>query len=329
MKVRSTLSGIAKERGPVVLAAGFFDGVHRGHQAVLRAAARRAATIRGAVWVLTFDTHPMKVLCPARAPRLLTCRDHRLRLFERMGIDGCLMLRFTRRLAAMEPGRFARQLVRQAPPLSEVVIGPNWHFGRGGAGTPALLAQLGAPRGLRVTVVRPVPFGGRTVSSTTIRRAVFRGSLDDAARMLGHPFSILGRVVPGRRVGRLLGFPTANLDCGNEVLPPRGVYACCAMIGREFLPGVVNLGVRPTFAGPADAKSQTIELHLPGRSLDLYGRDVEVFFLRRIRPERRFASTEALRRQIARDVGAALRALPAGKVRRLKESLYTASISRL
>ncbi len=298
MKVVHGLHAPLAERKPVLLAAGFFDGVHRGHQAVLRAAIRHSRRVGGSAWVMTFDTHPQKVLDPSSAPPLLTCLDHKIRLFAAAGLDGCLVLPFNRRLAAMEPLDFLEQLRRTLPDLQAFFIGPDWRFGRHGAGTADTLRRWALPLGISVYVIPPLRWRRAAISSTRIREAVQRGRLADARRMLGRPYSLMGVVARGRGLGRTLGFPTLNVAPCNEAHPPFGVYAATATEGTRRWNGVVNFGVRPTFApnGPP-----VMEMHLLDARANLYGRSVEVFFLRRLRPEKRFASPQDLARQIRAD----------------------------
>jgi riboflavin kinase / FMN adenylyltransferase len=324
VNVYHTWASVEPPRKPVVLAAGFFDGVHRGHRRVLGDTLAAARAQGGEAWVLTFDRHPLRVLNPAAAPPLLTALPHKLRLLADLGLDACLALRFTRRLAAQEPERFARTLRTHVPSLVEVVVGRNWRFGRGGRGDPALLRALGQREGFRVRVAPPVCRGGRPISSTRVREAVTAGALDDAAALLGRPFSLRGTVVTGDRRGRRLGYPTANLDTHNEALPPQGVYAVHAVpAGASVgLDGVLNLGVRPTFAAAGPPRS-VMELHLFGTRRVLYGRDIEVFFAR-LRAERAFACAAELGAQIARDIARARGVLARRHAaKKIKESLYT------
>jgi len=303
VKVYDSWSAVKQPRTPVALAAGFFDGVHRGHQRVVARTVSAAKTHGGRAWVLTFDTHPLRILNPASAPRLLTSLPHKLRALSRLGIDACLVLPFTRRLAGLEPERFIEALHTHIPTLTEVLIGRNWHFGHGGRGGPDLLAKLGRRFGFHATVVPPVLRGGHPVSSTRIRDAMTSGRLTEAAVMLGHPFSAWGTVVPGDHRGRGIGYPTANLDTHNEALPPRGVYAVHAVLDGQAacLDGVLNLGVRPTFH-PHPPKTPVLEMHLFDFKQSLYGRNVEVFFVARLRDERPFSCPAELTRQIAIDV---------------------------
>jgi len=310
---------LRKVRRPVVLAAGFFDGVHRGHQKVLNLAVARAAALGGQAWALTFARHPLRVLAPAMAPRLLTTTPQRLSILERLGLDGCLLLPFTRPLARLEPEAFLDRLLRGIPTLTEVVVGANWRFGRGGRGDVSLLIRMGAQCGLRVIVAQPAKCGKKIISSTRIRQAVSAGQLSLANAMLGRPFSIVGRVVRGRRLGRRLGCPTANIIPESEVLPPFGVYAVWGVLHRKIFDGVANYGLRPTVS--KDRRRAELELHLFDFAGNLYERAIEVFLVSKLREERRYTSLESLRRQITADVRRARRILRGSK--KLKESLYT------
>ncbi|MCX6992758.1 MAG: bifunctional riboflavin kinase/FMN adenylyltransferase [Kiritimatiellaeota bacterium] len=333
MKLGSKLAYLRGQRSPVLLAAGFFDGVHRGHQAIIRKIVSAARRKRGAAWVMTFDTHPLKVLHPEAAPRLLTSTPHKLRLLKALGVHGCIVIPFTRSLAQREPKAFIAMLARAAPTLRQIVIGRNWTFGRQGRGTPAMLKALAPCFGFKVTVIPPVRWHGAVVSSTRIRAAVLAGRLAEAAGMLGRPFSLLGTVVPGRGLGRKLGIPTANLNPHNEVVPPDGVYIVQAHWDGVAHPGIVNLGVRPTVTrlrlgkhverGPSSVvrplasgvcrapgrslwakpgPSSVLELHLFGLRRNLYGKAIEVTFLKKLRRERVFPSLEALQHQIRKDI---------------------------
>ena len=287
---------------PVSLAAGFFDGVHLGHQAVMHHAIRSAHAHDGEAWVMTFAPHPMKILKPEVAPLMLTSLEHKLALLEAHGIDGTIILPFTKELAGTTPNDFANWLFHCAPSLTQVVVGENWRFGARAAGTPELLAEYGMDAGVSVYTMAPVLYEDTPISSTRIRRAILAGELRKAANMLGRPPGILGTVIPGRAVGRTLGFPSANLDPHNEVLPPIGIYAVEARIGDTFYAGACSYGTRPTFDGKDSTSDPVLELHLIDFQGDLYGRNVEIFLLKRLRDEWHFDSTEALKAQIAKDV---------------------------
>lgn len=312
----STLRCLRDQRGPILLAAGFFDGVHRGHQAIIRKMVSTARRERCAAWVMTFNTHPLKILAPSRAPRLLTSTPHKLQLLKALGVDGCVVIRFSRALARQEPEEFIARLARSVPALRRIVVGQNWTFGRLGRGTPELLKRLAVAYGFKVTVIPPVRWKGRAISSTRIRTAVLSGRLKEASGMLGRPFSLLGTVVAGKQLGRKLGIPTANLDPHNEVVPPEGVYVASARWNAAEYHGVVNLGFRPTVkhverkalsvervpTSDLCRPSSVLELHLFGLRRNLYGKAIEVAFLKKLRRERVFPSLKALRRQITRDI---------------------------
>ncbi len=295
------INALRRKRKPVVLAAGFFDGLHLGHLKVIHSSLAAAAALGGKAWVLTFDQHPLRVLGHHKAPRLLTSNRHRLALLRRMGVEGCLLLPFDRAFAETSPDDFVRRLKAAIPRLMDMHVGRNWHFGRAGSGDVKLLHRLGRELGVRVSVSEPVMRDGAPVSSTRVRAAVTAGDLETAARLLGRPFSILGTVKEGRRIGRTLGFPTANLDPHNEVLPPAGVYMAEALIGRARRGAMLYYGHRPSFEDTRGS-ARVLELHVPGLDADLYGRHIEVSLLKRTRGERRFDSVEALKAQIARDM---------------------------
>lgn len=320
MTVANDLARWRTLRQPLCVAVGFFDGVHRGHAKVLEAALRRAREQGGTAWALTFDPHPARVLHPPAAPRLLTSLPHKLRALARVGIDGCMVLPFTPTLAARSPQDFLDHLVASAPTLTDVFVGPNWRFGQGRAGTPALLARFARQHGFRVHIVRPATRGGAVVSSTRVRAAIHAGELNHAAALLGRPFSVLGRVVHGSRLGRRLGYPTANVAPTNEVLPPFGIYAVFGLVGNHLRAGLLSYGVRPTVHhGPHPPA--VLEWYVLDFAGNLYGREVEIFFIAKLRDEQTFDSLDALCAQIARDVAHGRRVL--ARKKRVKESLCT------
>jgi riboflavin kinase/FMN adenylyltransferase len=295
MRTLRSLKELESIRAPIVFAAGVFDGVHKGHQAVIARARERATEAKAEAWVLTFDPHPIRVLKPEAAPALLTSTTHKLELLSQCRADGCALLPFTQEFAQVEPEPFIDQLRTAAPSLRELVVGENWTFGHRGRGDTKLLLELAAKRPLAVAIVPGVTWNGNVISSTRIREAVALGNLDDAMAMLGRPFSILGTVVHGKKLGRKLGFPTANLDPHNEVRPPAGIYAVRAAVDGRRLPAAAYVGTGPD-------TGDVVEVHLLDHTADLYGRDIEVFFHKKIRDDRRFTKQEDLKRQIARDI---------------------------
>jgi riboflavin kinase / FMN adenylyltransferase len=302
MIITENLHDLQTRERPIVLAAGFFDGVHIGHQSVILHAIRNARARDGEAWVMTFAPHPMKILKPEIAPRMLTANVHKLALLQAHGVDGAIVLPFTRELAATCAGDFARWLFHCAPSLAQIVVGENWRFGTRASGTPALLAELGRESGVSVQTMPPVLHAGEPVSSTRIREAIQHGELEIAAAMLGRPPGILGTVIPGRAIGRTLGFPSANIDPHHEALPPQGIYAVEARIDDQFYPGALSYGTRPTFDGNDPSIKPVLELHLIDFTASLYGKNIETFLLKRLRDQWQFPSTEALIAQIARDV---------------------------
>jgi riboflavin kinase/FMN adenylyltransferase len=290
--------------GPVYLAIGVFDGIHLGHQAVIRRAledSRREPD--GEAVVVTFDPHPLRVLRPDSAPRLLTSTRHKRQIIASLGVRHLLLLSFNAEFAATPPERFIAELAAAGRPLRQICVGFGWSFGRGRAGNLDLLTRQGEILGFAVVGLPSVTVDGQVASSTLIRDAVERGDLDAAARFLGREFTILGTVVEGRKLGRQLGFPTANLAAHNEQFPPNGVYAVEALWRDKVYPGVVNLGFRPTIAQPGGER--LLELHLFDFDQQIYGEDLEVRFRAFLRPERKFAGLEELRAQIAQDARSA------------------------
>ena len=319
MKILTQPLPFRKIPGPVVLAAGFFDGLHKGHQLVLDSTIERARELGGQAWVLTFDRHPLAVLAPSKCPPLLCTLENRLHLLEKAGVDGVLLLEFSRQLAVQEPETFVRWLCGKprgedetaarasvTAKLSEIRCGNNWRFGRRAAGTPELLAQYGECYGFRVVIVPYVQYQGVEISSTRIRYAVREGRLADAAAMLGRPYSVRDVVVRGRGMGQVLDVATANVHPGAEVLPPNGVYAVRVITEDGIYNGVSNLGLHPTFAD-APPERAILETHLLDFKGDLYDKTIEVCFLAWLREERVFDSAESLVAQIAEDVRQAQR----------------------
>jgi riboflavin kinase/FMN adenylyltransferase len=307
MQVLRSIPELAHLREPVVLAIGVFDGVHLGHRAVLERALAEAKEMHGISVAVTFDPHPLRVLRPESAPRLLTSTNHKVRLIRDVGIENLLILPFDAAFANTPPVEFIRELVEHARPLRKICVGHQWSFGRQRAGNLELLASLGVKFGFDEIGVPPVCVDGVIVSSTAIRGAVEVGDFVRAASMLGREFTILGTVKPGDRIGRQLGFPTANLSAHNEQFPPNGVYAVevhrVAAAGCAELRGVVNIGVRPTIANATGER--VLEVHLLDFEGDLYGEDLELTFRQFLRTEQKFGSMEALRAQIAEDVSTA------------------------
>jgi riboflavin kinase/FMN adenylyltransferase len=288
---------------------GSFDGIHLGHQAVLREIDRRARAAGRASVLVTFDPHPLEVVNPEAAPPLLTTGPERLEILAQSPLDYVLLLRFDRYLAGLTPDRFVREILLDRCAVRELVIGHDHGFGRGRSGDVETLRRLGAAEDFEVDVVDPVDFGGQHVSSSRIRRAVAGGDLVTARAMLGRPYSVVGRVGQGERRGRLLGVPTINLAelSPRKLLPPDGVYAVAVEWRGGRVGGMMNQGPRPTVQ---DGR-RSLEAHLFGFEGDLYGEWVRVEWVERLRDIERFPSLEHLKEQLQSDRQRALAVLAA------------------
>ncbi|MGO8674700.1 MAG: bifunctional riboflavin kinase/FAD synthetase [Limisphaerales bacterium] len=287
----------------VSLAIGFFDGVHLGHQQTIRQAIADARQHEAHSLVITFDLHPNAVVAPGRVHPLIYSLPQKVRTIGSLGVDALLLLHFDEPFSRQTGEGFIRGLARDLGQILSVCVGTGFVFGYKRGGNVELLKRLGAELRFAVHAVASVSLGGRAVSSTRIRAAIVAGDLDAANQMLGRPYSLAGPVVEGDRLGRQLGFPTANIDARGLVLPPSGVYAVQALAGGQTYRAVLNIGTRPTLAHP-DPQLRA-EAHLLGFQGDLYGHEIEITFVEKLREERRFASLEELRRQIAQDVLAA------------------------
>ncbi len=283
------------------VALGNFDGVHLGHQELVRRLVARARPAGLPAVALTFDPHPLAVLAPERAPVPLTTLDDRAALLQAVGLDGVAVLPFTKELARHSAEDFVREHLVGWLAARWVAVGEGFRFGRGRSGDAELLAREGARLGFELLVVPPVLQSEEPVSSTRVREALSRGAVDQAARLLGRPHRVAGTVVEGARRGRQLGFPTANLLPPAVALPAEGVYAGWALLEAGPWPAVVNVGRRPTF----DHGDLRLEAHLLDWKGDLYGRSLTVEFVARLRGEQRFQGPEALRAQIGQDAALA------------------------
>jgi riboflavin kinase/FMN adenylyltransferase len=281
-----------------VLALGNFDGLHRGHMKIVERV-HRTAEERGATpVVLTFDPHPTRVVRPDRAPRVLMTEAQKVEVLEAAGVRGVAVVRFTAEMSRWEPDTFVRLVLVEWLGVSEVWVGGNFLFGRDRSGTFAVLRSLGERYGFRADKIDPVCVRDAVVSSTRVRRLLSEGRVDEAGLLLGRHFYIDGEVVRGDERGRVLGFPTANLRTMNEMVPPHGVYATIARTREGFQPAVTNIGVRPTFEGGG---AVSIETHLLRGGRDLYGAQLRLYFVQRLRDEQAFVSADALRARIDQD----------------------------
>jgi riboflavin kinase/FMN adenylyltransferase len=301
-------SGLPPSARGTVLTVGTFDGVHRGHQRVLERIARRGNEQGLSSVVVTFDPHPLEIVRKEAAPPLLTLSPEKIEVIAESGINYLAIVPFTQKLQRYDAAAFVDQILRRRFHVKHLVIGHDHGFGRGRAGDVEVLRRLGETRGFTVEVISAVDGAdGLPISSTMIRQAIAAGDLERAARLLGRPYSISGRVQGGDRRGRLLGFPTINLGAPSprKLLPPAGVYAVRAQTHLGPFGGMMNLGARPTFG---DA-SVAIEVHLFDAEGDFYDRAVRVDILARLRDTKKFDSAESLVAQLREDEQQARRAL--------------------
>ena len=286
-----------------VLALGNFDGVHRGHARIIQQVRRRADEQGATAAALTFDPHPSRVVRPDKAPPLLMTGPQKLAALGEAGMDGIAVVRFTPELSRWDPETFVRTVLVEWLQVAEVWVGANFLFGHDRAGNFTLLRSLGVRYGFRAEKIDPVRYREFVVSSTRVRRLVAEGRVDEAGSLLGRHYALEGTITRGDGRGRRIGYPTANLATGNALFPPNGVYATAVVLEGDPHASVTNVGVRPTFGGAPDGP--VVESHLFDVDRDLYGREVRVAFIRRLREERSFPDGDALREQIARDCDAA------------------------
>jgi phosphoribosyl 1,2-cyclic phosphate phosphodiesterase len=283
-----------------VLAIGNFDGIHLGHQAILRAAARRAQETKDVATALTFDPPPLKILRPESAPPRLSTNAQRVERFGALGIESAVVLPFTMELARLSPEDFVVEILARGLRVRAVLVGENFHFGHRGAGDVKFLRELGMRLGFEVVIIPPVVYRGEIVSSTAIRREIAAGEVTHASSLLGRPFALTGEIVSGTGTGRRFTFPTLNLAPEQELLPARGVYVTRTLLEgeAESRRSVTNIGMRPTFNGSA----LNVETHLLDFSGEIAAKRSEVQFWKRLREEKKFSGAEELRAQIARDI---------------------------
>jgi riboflavin kinase/FMN adenylyltransferase len=303
MRILRDAAELGRPEKGVCIALGMFDGVHLGHQHVVRHSILDACALGALSVAVTFHPHPLSVVQPARAPRLLQSLPQRLRALGTLGVDAVLAIPFTAELAAVDGTTFIQSLAAGLGRLRSVTVGQGFHFGHRRSGNVALLRLLGRELGYITHAAAPIHVGAERVSSTRIRTTLREGRLAVVAELLGRPYALSGPVMHGRELGRTLGFPTANIDITGLEVPPNGVYAARVHFHGTCYPAVLNLGVRPTVdAAPSQPQ---LEVHLLDFAGDLYGTELEVEFVRQVRPERRFPSLEALRAQITEDVKSA------------------------
>ena len=284
-----------------VMAIGVFDGVHQAHRIILQQLVRQARERGGTALVLTFCPHPQKVISSGDAPALLQTEVQKQRMLEQLGLDVMVRLPFTRRLSLYTPDEFARQILYDHG-IREIHVGTNFRFGHRRVGDLATLRLLGLKMEFKVHEVKPVYFRGCRVSSTYVRKVLSEGRVALAQRLLERPYQVEGIVVRGSRRGMEMGFPTANLDVENELIPTTGVYFTQAVINGERLPGVTNIGFRPTLHADLPTEVPTVETHLLDFEGNLYGKPMKLEFLMRLRAEKKFDGIATLSSRIEKDV---------------------------
>jgi riboflavin kinase/FMN adenylyltransferase len=302
MKLIHAANELGNGSRKVCLAIGVFDGVHLGHQQIIRQTIADARQHDALALVVTFDKHPNAVVAPGRVPPQIFSHSQKLRAIESLGADALLEIPFDKPFSEKTGEVFIRELARDLGKIFSICVGADFVFGHKRSGDVALLKQLGAEGGFHVHGHAAVELDGQLVSSTRIREAIRAGNLDAAGQMLGRPYAICGKVLTGDKIGHKLGFPTANLDVTNLILPPNGVYSAVTHVNGRLFRVALNIGWRPTISQPQP--KLRVEAHLLDFSGDLYGQELEVGIGSKLREERKFGSPDELRTQIANDVAA-------------------------
>ncbi len=292
------LGHIEKKFDRSVITLGNFDGVHLGHQELVRMVIRRAKETGAASMVVTFRPHPLKILAPEKCPPLISIYEEKIKLFERLGIDVLVKIPFTVEFSAMTPEDFVKNILCDTLGAREIFVGCNYRFGRARKGDVQTLRRLGEQYGFTVREVEQVSLGGEVISSTKIRALLSEGEVEHAARLLGRNYAITGIVIKGDGRGKGLGFPTANIAPKHAIIPSDGVYAVRLSVRDRLYDGIANIGMRPTF----NKKVLAIEVHVFDFNEDIYGEDISLYFIRKIREEKKFKNVEALVGQIRSDI---------------------------
>ncbi|MFH1354746.1 MAG: bifunctional riboflavin kinase/FAD synthetase [Candidatus Omnitrophota bacterium] len=291
MRLIQGLKGIRKLPKPVV-ALGVFDGVHRGHRIIIKAAVSKAKLSKGTSVVVTFWPHPQK-------EKTLYSLQHRLRLIDQLGIDVCIVINFNRKFSEISAANFVKNILSKKIGAEYIFVGKNFRFGRGQEGDHRFLSRLSLVYNFKLKILKVLKVKNKPISSTYIRLLINQGRLKLAEELLAHPVSILGTVVKGSSLGRRMGFPTANIDPHHEVIPPNGIYAVWIIISKRKFQGICYIGSRPTFA---KKNSKRIEVYIYNFKKKLYGKYLEIQFIQKLRAEQRFDSALSLVKQIKKDI---------------------------
>ncbi len=317
MRLIRNMSELKEPLQDAVVTIGNFDGVHLGHREIFRRVVRRSREVGGPSVVYTFEPHPLKVLAPDRAPLLINTNQEKEVLIEASCIDVLICAPFDQTMANLPAHRFVREVLVEKVGMRHLVVGYDYLFGKGREGNSQLLQRMGEYLGFAVEVLEPISEAGQVYSSTAIRQLIQAGQVHRVAELLGRNFTLLGRVVHGFKRGQKLGFPTANLQTEKELLPSPGVYAVKVKRGTEVFDGVLNIGHNPTFA----AAGLCIEVHLLDFEDQLYGEDLRVYFVERLRDERRFSDVNQLVQAIGEDIRNARRILAESEIIQYHEYL--------
>lgn len=304
-----------------VVTIGVFDGVHLGHRAVIKKAVDRAKNTGAVSIVLTFDPHPLKVLVGRSLVPSIMSLKHRVNTIKALGADKVIVMKFDKRLSGMEPDMFINNVIRKRLNAGEIFVGEDFCFGKAAAAGIKTLKRIGIKAGLKVHSVKAVKRNGRIISSSEIRKLIVSGNIRKASKLLGRPFSVLGTVVSGAKLARVLGYPTANINPHHEAMPPSGVYAVRVKLNKTLFNGVMNIGLRPTFYDHGRDAEPSIEVHIFGFRGSIYGKDLEIVFVRRIRSEKKFNTIDSLIEQVKKDEKTAKRLLAAMNSARLSKGI--------
>ena len=287
---------------------GVFDGVHCAHQKIIKTMVKKAKGKRLSTILITFDPHPANILKRSAKVPLLISLKHRLRLLNELGLDYVIVLRFTKRLSHMNARDFIKNTLSKIH-IDEIIVGRNFFFGRYKKGRFKDLKKFSAFYGYRVSTIDALKSSGRVISSTWIRNLILKGNLKKASSLLSRPVAVLGTVIKGHKRGRIIGYPTANINPHHEAIPPSGVYAVKIILYNRVYKGILNIGVKPTFKKSPGDRESTIEVHIFNFNKYIYGKDLEITFVKRIRREKKFKDMFHLKKRIRQDEKLARRML--------------------
>lgn len=301
MLLITDLNKITNKFSNSIITLGNFDGLHLGHQELIKMVIKRAKETGSVSLVVTFRPHPLKILAPEKCPSLISIYEEKIRLFEKLGIDVLVKIPFTLAFSSITPRDFVKRILCGLLGAKEIFVGYNYRFGRGREGNIQKLKELGEEFGFKVIEVEQISLNGEVISSSKIRHLLKDGEVEYATRLLGRHYAITGIVIKGDGRGKDLGFPTANIAAKHAIIPADGVYAVRLFVRDKYYDGIANIGIRPTF----NKKDPTTEVHVFDFNEDLYGEEITVYFLQKIREEKKFMNADALIQQIKSDIATA------------------------